>query len=66
MKNCKNYIQNIQVRLSIFEDLNVDEGMGPSLYYVSKELGGCFQKMDIFPDVQYCIYADIVGGSKIC
>ena len=30
----------------------------------AKELGGWGQKMAIFADVQYCIYADIVGGSK--
>ena len=34
---------------------------GPSLYYVSK-MSGWVQKMTIFADVQYYIYADIVGG----
>ena len=29
-------------------------------------LGGWVKKMAISADVQYCIYADIVGGSKIC
>ena len=29
-----------------------------------KELGRWGQKMAIFADVQYCIYADIVGGSE--
>ena len=28
----------------------------------AKGLGGWVQKMAIFADVQYCIYADIVGG----
>ena len=36
----------------------------------AKGLGGWGQKMSIFADVQYCIYANIVGGSekspKIC
>ena len=37
----------------------------------AKGLGGWGQKMTIFADVQYCIYADIVGGwvrnrPKIC
>ena len=47
--------------------------MGSSLYYVSKRTGsvGWVKKMTIFADVQYCIYADKVGGwgpkrSKIC
>ena len=31
----------------------------------AKGLGGWVQKMAIFADVQYCIYADIVGGSEI-
>ena len=29
-------------------------------------LGGWVKKMAISADVQYCIYSDIVGGSKIC
>ena len=36
--------------------------MEPSLYYVSKRTGWWVQKMAIFDDVQYCIYADKVGG----
>ena len=28
----------------------------------AKGLGGWVQKMAIFADVQYCIYANIVGG----
>ena len=28
----------------------------------AKGLGGCVLTMAIFADVQYCIYADIVGG----
>jgi hypothetical protein len=37
----------------------------PSLYYVSKRtgwVGRWVQKKVIFADVQYCIYADIMGG----
>ena len=37
----------------------------PSIYHVSKGLGGWVQKMASFADFQYCIYADftpIVGG----
>ena len=34
-------------------------------YITSAEgLGGWVRKMAIFPDVQYFIYADIVGGSE--
>ena len=40
-----------------------DKGKGPSLYYVSK-MTAWVQKIAIFADVQYCIYADIVGGSE--
>ena len=29
---------------------------------LAKGLGGWVQKMTIFANVQYCIYADIVGG----
>ena len=44
---------------------------GPSLYHVSKRTGWVGSEMAIFADVQYCIYADIVGGCvkkspKIC
>ena len=35
--------------------------MEPSLYYVSKRTGWWVQKMAIFDDVQYCVYADKVG-----
>ena len=38
---------------------------GPSIYYVSKGLGGWVQKMAVFADDQFCIYADftpLVGG----
>ena len=28
----------------------------------SKGLGGGFEKIAIFADVQYCIYADIISG----
>ena len=38
--------------------------MGPSIYYVSKGLGGWVQKMASFADAHYCTCADIVGGSK--
>ena len=30
----------------------------------AKGLGGWVPKMAVFADVQYCIYADIVGGSE--
>ena len=30
--------------------------------YITSVLGGWVQKMPFFADVQYCIYADIVGG----
>ena len=37
---------------------------GPSIFYVSKRTGFEYPKMTVFADVQYCIYADNVGGSK--
>ena len=36
----------------------------PSIYHVSKGLGGWVQKMASFANVQYLVYAYIVGGSK--
>ena len=32
---------------------------GPSIYYVSKGLGGWVKKIASFADMQYCIYADL-------
>ena len=34
---------------------------GPFKNYVSKEMGGWGQKMAIFTDLQYYIYADVGG-----
>jgi hypothetical protein len=42
-------------------------GKKPSIYYVSKRTGWVGSKKKgggEFADVQYCIYADIVGGSE--
>ena len=36
---------------------------GSSINYVSKRTGWVL-KMETFADVQYCIFADIVGGSE--
>ena len=40
-------------------------GTIPIICTSAKELGGWGWKMNIFANVQYCIYADIVGGSEI-
>ena len=37
---------------------------GPSIYIPITSVTGWVQKMAVFADVQYCIYADILSGSK--
>ena len=39
----------------------------PSIYYVSKGLGGWISKIASLADAQYCVYTDLlkwVGGSE--
>ena len=54
-------------RLSGFSLCSIDDvnSLGDHPYIMSaKGLGGWVQKMAMLADVQYYIYADIVGGSE--
>ena len=58
-------LSSCNLLLNFIEFVEIKDHKGPSIYYVSKELGGWVQKMAVFGDLQYCIYADftpLVGG----